>query len=200
MHKTALLQFVHVLYYFNLCNLYKGRCLMKCQLRIFMIKTYNTFMKTPIDAITVLLVLGAAVYFDLTREKVPNRLIITGYIAGAIFNIHAPPDIIHYLISIIWPILLLYPLFLIRGLGAGDIKLFSVLSIFTSSAVLIQVMILSLFVGTGVFALRWLACSCRTGKQPPAYIHYTLAILAAYVITLQFPDILSQTCMIFAQL
>lgn len=139
-------------------------------------------MEARIIFITLTL-LAAAVFFDLKTTKVPNPLIIAGYITGALLRIRAPEDALQCLADILWPIIILYPLFLMRGLGAGDIKLFSVLSILYPFSILIQIMILSLYVGAGLIISRKIyeRLSERSYKN---FIHYTLCILIAYCILL----------------
>lgn len=132
-------------------------------------------------AMMILTLLIAAVYFDLKTDKVPNELIVLGYLIGALTQIHAPPDVRQFIVSVVWPIALLYPLFLIRGLGAGDIKLFSVLSVFYSPAILMQIMIFSLFIGAAVCFCNWIVCQFVTRTITKSYIHYTVCILFSFL-------------------
>lgn len=143
-------------------------------------------MKTMV---IVLVLLGTAIYYDFRTDKVPNRLILTGYLTGAVLSVHAPPDLIHFIVSALWPIVLLYPLFLIRGLGAGDIKLFSVLSIFYSSTILIRIMILSVFIGAVISIISWFTNRFLTKTVFRHYIHYTLCIFLAFVIESYAPGV-----------
>ena len=154
--------------------------LIKCRLIFFEPASIICGMEARINLIIIVL-LGLAVFSDLKTEKVPNGLIICGYAIGAFLCVHSPLGLCSFLWSIIWPILLLYPLFLIRGLGAGDIKLFSVLSVFFHYSILLQIMIYSLYVGAGICILR-LAYSRVFQKKLNNYIHYTVCILAAYLI------------------
>lgn len=128
-----------------------------------------------------LFLLGAATAFDLRTGKIPNRLIALGYVIGAIAQIHSPPEAFYHLVYAVATILLLYPLFLIRGFGAGDIKLFSALSLYCAPAFLAQVMMYSLFAGAGISAGRLLWCRARKREMETHYIHYTVCILLAYL-------------------
>ncbi len=127
--------------------------------------------------------LGVAVVTDLRTEKVPNQWIVAGYVIGAICRVRGLEDLLRMFIDILWPIILLYPLFLVRGLGAGDIKLFSVLSIFYSFSTMIQIMIISLYIGAGIIAVRFVYARLFQ-KSFQHYIHYTVCILAAYIVFL----------------
>ena len=77
------------------------------------------------------LLLAAAVY-DLREGRIPNRLILAGVFLGmlriAVCRMAFPP----YLIGILIPILFLFPFFSIGTLGAGDIKLISMIGFFLS--------------------------------------------------------------------
>jgi len=75
---------------------------------------------------------AAACISDLQDHKIKNPIILTGYAAGFWYIIfrQGVPGIPVFLCRALLPIALFYILFLIGVLGAGDIKLFSVLSIF----------------------------------------------------------------------
>ncbi|MCI8448261.1 MAG: hypothetical protein HFH30_07670 [Eubacterium sp.] len=67
---------------------------------------------------------------DIRTGKISNRLIGLGLFLGYIFNLieYGWNGSFYFLIRISVPVLLFYLLFLMRALGAGDIKLFSVIS------------------------------------------------------------------------
>ena len=75
------------------------------------------------------LLLIAAVIQDFDCMKVSNRLILVGLALGIFFQViqNGPVAIVRVLPNIIFPVIVLYLLFLMRCLGAGDIKLFSVI-------------------------------------------------------------------------
>lgn len=84
-----------------------------------------------------------AMVLDLTRSKISNQYLIFGWIVGAVMalirsGVGGLPD---YLGGALLPILLLFVLFYFHMMGAGDIKLLSVLGgmmgIHTSIALLI---------------------------------------------------------------
>ena len=162
--------------------MHKDFILMKRRLLNVRILSIMRGMEARIE-IMVLILLGSAMLSDLKTEKVPNGLILVGDVAGFVCRVHSPPDVLSALWDVFWPILLLYPLFLIKGLGAGDIKLFSVLSVFYHFSILTQIMILSLYVGAGIIALRLIYTRVFHTKFE-RYIHYTVCILAAYLIVL----------------
>lgn len=81
-----------------------------------------------------------AVILDLRSYKISNHLILIGIVAGILFDIYeyGQAGISLGLPGILLPVILLFPLFLIKALGAGDIKLFSVIGSFYGAAYVIK--------------------------------------------------------------
>ncbi len=78
--------------------------------------------------IILFFVVVTAVY-DIAFGKIPNWLVLAVYITGSTYTflhegVQAVPGM---LVGILLPIVLLFGLFYIRALGAGDVKLFSAL-------------------------------------------------------------------------
>lgn len=78
---------------------------------------------------TLLLLLTAAVT-DLCSGRISNRLIGLGLTMGLAVQIWESgwSGFILFVIQVLFPVIVLFLLFLMRALGAGDIKLFSVVS------------------------------------------------------------------------
>ena len=78
--------------------------------------------------IVLLLILMAAVYTDYRQNRIPNWIIVFGIVSGLLISfIHnGIGQMCEGLLGMILPVVLLYPVFMIGGLGAGDIKLFAV--------------------------------------------------------------------------
>ncbi len=97
-----------------------------------------------------------AYFFDRKSGRIPNHLIMLGLLTGLIYVIreNGYTGIAGAIISMAWPILLLYVLFLLRVLGAGDIKLFSVISVFLDHHQMLTVIYLSFLAGAAVAVFR----------------------------------------------
>lgn len=99
------------------------------------------------------MILCRAVYTDITDQKIENSLIIAGLLGGVLFSaIRDGPAGVWCsvkMVGIVFTALIL--LFVIKGLGAGDIKLFCVLAAFFPSDI-IQIIMVSFFAG-GILAL-----------------------------------------------
>lgn len=82
--------------------------------------------------IVLLLILLAAVYTDYRRGIVPNWIIVFGIVSG-LFESFIKGGLESFLLGIaaaVLPVVLLYFVFMIGALGAGDLKLFSVVGSF----------------------------------------------------------------------
>ena len=93
---------------------------------------------------------------DRSSAKIPNVLILMGYATGFIYNIYEKGvySIPETILSMVWPILLLYVLFRIRAIGAGDIKLFSSISAFLDYHQMLTVIYMSFLIGATVGLIR----------------------------------------------
>ena len=119
-----------------------------------MVSKYNCLRKGGVDISQFMTwnLLTVATLFDARDYKIPNQLIALGYVAGLFINVaqyHLAGTLI-FIFNITWPILLLYLLYLVGGLGAGDIKLFSVMAPMVGAGMTENVMILSLFLAAAV--------------------------------------------------
>ncbi len=74
-------------------------------------------------SVLVLLLFFSAVW-DFYRGKIPNGIIIIGSVYG-IFRLLYYGEMVKFIPGIFFPVIILFPLYKIGVLGAGDIKLFS---------------------------------------------------------------------------
>lgn len=83
-----------------------------------------------IDGVAMTLLLAACSVSDLREYRIPNYLILSGWLSGLAFRLYqgglsAMGD---GAVCIVVSVLVLMPLFCIRAVGAGDVKLLSVIS------------------------------------------------------------------------
>lgn len=127
-----------------------------------------------------------AVYTDMTQTRVSNRLIMLGLIIGFIFRLWSEGlmGVFFYVVNIFIPVIFLYLLFQMRALGAGDIKLFSMLGAFISVEQLLKLMMAAFCVGAilGICKIlyQFVFLKCELGKL--TQIHFSPAILIAYIL------------------
>ncbi len=107
----------------------------------------------PAEPEVLSLVLAAAAYYDIRERRVPNKLIIVGFFTlfgiRMVFNISGLGD---FMVGIAYPLALFLILFIFGMLGAGDIKLYCLVSAVTGWGEFNKVLVISLFLGA-VFAL-----------------------------------------------
>lgn len=165
-------------------------------------------MRKIIEGGVALVFTFAAVCTDLKTMRVPNGLIVLGVLAGAMLSSMGirSGGVILFLIRLVLPVVILYPVYLMRGLGAGDIKLIAALSTIMGADLALAVIIYSLFIGAIIGIARWILKgqflyrlqSIRYGmydvllyKQNSAYftetnkkekLHFTICIMGAVII------------------
>ena len=117
--------------------------------------------------------LSVAVWQDIRSGKVSNRLIATGLILGFALQVreHRIWGIYYFLGNISIPVILLYLLFLMRVLGAGDIKLFSMTGGMLTIGELYRCMVYS-FIAAGFGAALFLVCDRQRRRKMRHAIRY----------------------------
>ncbi len=135
---------------------------------------------------TLLSVLTMAAVTDFQNGKVSNRLIVLGWVAGLWFRIlgQGAIGIMQFLVCSSIPVILLYFLFQLRALGAGDIKLFSVVGSFVTLRQLGFIIITSFLAGA-VIGVGKIICRCVSHEQvrrERTLIHFSIAILIGYLL------------------
>lgn len=73
--------------------------------------------------------------YDVRTNKIKNQGILCLYLFGLLFRLQdfQLANLSQVAINLLLPIILLYPLFLLHVLGAGDIKLFSAIGLFLNT-------------------------------------------------------------------
>ena len=123
-----------------------------------------------------LLVLAAVE--DVRSGKVSNRLIATGLMTGVFVQIYERRvcGVYYFLGNISIPVILLYLLFQMRVLGAGDIKLFSMLGSLLTFQELCRCLIYTFFVA-GAGSILFLAADKRRWQRLQYAVWYLLLFL-----------------------
>lgn len=102
------------------------------------------------------MILAFATGTDLKTGRIPNRLIVIGYAIG--FTIRAYLQGVSGLVEGIFlamiPIALLAPVFIIRGIGAGDLKILSVAAVFMDRSKVTGLIAISFLIGAVISAVK----------------------------------------------
>lgn len=158
----------------------------------------------------ILLSIGAVM--DIQSFRISNRLIVSGFILGFLLQIleSGVKGAGVFLINVSIPVILFYLLFLIHALGAGDIKLFSMIGGIWGFQMLCKTIILSFLVGavmslckllrhrnliSRLLVLKGYVCQViragRLSMYPQEFqekqhvIHFSIAILIGYAIAME---------------
>lgn len=159
-----------------------------------------------------LLLLSLAAAMDIQSGKIRNRLIFTGLAAGFFFQVAEAgwKGAGVFLRNVSIPVILCYLLFLMHALGAGDIKLFSVIGGIWDLHILKLTIIISFLVAAGMSLWKMLyhrnlisrLCILRkylyqviVTFQLPEYpegdqgkqhiIHFSIAIFIGFLVALE---------------
>ena len=116
---------------------------------------------------------AGAVCTDLFLEKVPNRWIVLGLAAGAVCQglLHGAGGIPFYLGGVFLPLVLLFPLFCFRMMGAGDIKLMAVMGGILGSCGILKGMFCAFILGA-VLSLAFLISCGNLQERFSYFFHY----------------------------
>lgn len=131
------------------------------------------------NQILVAVILTAAVICDLSVRRIPNTLIIIGYTLGSIFVCVSEGFGSFYLVLVraVWPILVLYLFYYFGAVGAGDIKLFSCMSVFLPFITSINIIVAS-FLSAAVFSFFYLLCTRNlVNKLMQVREHFSVSLM-----------------------
>ena len=118
--------------------------------------------------------------------RISNRLIVSGLIWGLAFRLlgEGSAGAVHFLMNISIPVILLFLLFSLCILGAGDIKLFSIAGGFltlTQLCYLIPVaFVVGAVIGAGKIVYKKVTVGYAIGTK--TFMHFSTAILIGYFI------------------
>ncbi len=132
---------------FILFNSIRGSIFRRTQL--FSLKTGGGFIGLIIYKIVLIILLAIAVLMDLKYDRIYNYWIVFGIFLGLVLNIseNGRYGAGNSLISMLLSFCVLYPLYKIGGLGAGDVKLFIMTGSFIKADRLPVVIMISFIIG-----------------------------------------------------
>lgn len=97
---------------------------------------------------------------DLSETRIPNPIILIGLISGVFYRVVCLGDrnYIEIVMGIVFPIVVFFPLFLIRAMGAGDIKLFALTGAFFTLGENVKCIVTAIFIGGAIALIKVLIC------------------------------------------
>lgn len=143
--------------------------------------------------IALVLVIVAAVH-DLREFRIPNRLIVAGIVVGMsviVIRAFTGEYIGNYILGTLAGLAGMTFLYIIRAVGAGDVKLLAVIGMLTGLEFVLQLMAVSLITGlfTGIvelFLKKTREVSMVSNGIKAHGFHYAVGVLAGYVVVLVY--------------
>jgi prepilin peptidase CpaA len=133
-------------------------------------------MSTPIKVVLLVLVISAGIY-DLRIRRIPNWLNLSGIVLGLLVNaFFEPHGLMEAVGGLICALVVYIPLYLVRGMGAGDVKLMAAVGAITGPANWIGIFLATAILG-GIASLVLVAAKGRF-RQTASNIGIILAELA----------------------
>lgn len=131
-------------------------------------------------------ILIVSIVFDIKTKKVPNKLIIIAFLLGVTIKIYEKgAEGISLCILFVLIIAILFPTYLLGALGAGDVKLFGIISMFIGFYNTLYCFLYSLILCSiwGGFALLYCYINQRgnTEKGKRHKVYYTIFIFFAFL-------------------
>ncbi|WP_332876034.1 A24 family peptidase [Massilia sp. S19_KUP03_FR1] len=103
--------------------------------------------------LTLLALVIAAAAVDLARRRIPNLLLLTGWAAALPLHLLSPqPGLLSALSGALCGLMAFLPLYLLRGMAAGDVKMMATVGLFVGPYDALQVAVITCCVG-GVMAV-----------------------------------------------
>lgn len=139
----------------------------------------------------ILSVVIAAVVSDYLTFRIPNRLNLFGFcwgmtaaVADVFFGGKSVQMALELVISAAAIVAVMFPIYMIGGIGAGDVKLMGVVGLMLGFHMAVRVLVLSLFLG-GVYGIPVMlrrGGGCSMYRFRLSRIHMTYAILGALIL------------------
>lgn len=160
---------------------------------------YTDFFLNWFPAALLGSLLMLAVYHDVRSRRIPNRLVFFGAVVGLVLNTLLPAGagfftsspgalgLLSALGGLALGLALLMPMYAIKALGAGDVKLMAMVGAFVGPQAVFFCMLSSLLAG-GVLALGVATCNGTLRQVSSNSYHLVLSSLLRAV-TAQRPDI-----------
>jgi prepilin peptidase CpaA len=126
------------------------------------------------------LFLFGAVFTDLYKDKIYNLWIVPGILMGLILQLSRGTDnFLNALLAMGASILILMPVYLIKGIAAGDVKLFLMTASFLSVQDIFSCILFSFLIAGAISLIVVLI-----KRNRHATIHFAVPVMASALITI----------------
>ena len=118
----------------------------------------------PAMFVSLAILLAVAIWTDIQVRKIPNWLILTGLVISFSFQIVAGSvGLSAWCIGLLIGFCALFPMYLMRAMGAGDVKLMAMVGAFIGPGYAIGAVLATLLSG-GVLAIGFALCHGQLAK------------------------------------
>ncbi|SFS47473.1 prepilin peptidase CpaA [Paenibacillus sp. BC26] len=133
-------------------------------------------MMAPIEVVLAALLIGIAFVCDVRAMRIPNKLTLSFFSAGLIYHLSSDglSGAAFSLLGVLAGVFPLLALYLLKGIGAGDVKLFGALGALVGAAFSLQVLMYSILYG-GLFGIVVLVMNQTFAKR---LMVFTVSLLA----------------------
>ncbi|GGD76676.1 A24 family peptidase [Paenibacillus nasutitermitis] len=129
-------------------------------------------METMISSSAAALLLAAAFISDIRAMRIPNMLTVSFFAAGCMFHLVCSglEGVYHSLLGAAAGFLPLLAIYLLKGIGAGDVKLFGALGAWIGAAAVVQVFMYAILYAGAVGAVL-LFFNGKFGRRLKAWLY-----------------------------
>lgn len=115
---------------------------------------FSSFLDFGLFNFLMFTIVFVALFTDLAHRKVYNNLIIIGLTLSLIMQIYTKQSdgLLIWLLGLVVGLICTFPFFLVKGMGAGDVKLLGVIGCFVGPK-LILITVLATFIFGGLFSI-----------------------------------------------
>ena len=112
------------------------------------------FPLAPFSAVLLAGIVSIAAYTDMDRRRIPNWLTAIGVLAGFFLNVflYGQAGLKNAALGLGFALLIYFPLFVVRGMGAGDVKLMAAVGSLAGPGNWLRIFILTALLG-GIIAV-----------------------------------------------
>ena len=113
----------------------------------------------------LLIMLASAVFTDFLKRKIPNMLVLYGLIFSCILQCYSFgwAGALNWILGISFGFLCFFPLYLLRGMAAGDVKLMMAVGGFLGYPLVFTAALYS-FIAGGLMAIMYLVYKQKIGQ------------------------------------
>lgn len=145
------------------------------------------------EVIALILIIWAA-FEDVKAFKIPNYLIVTGFANGGVIlavRYIMGKNIEDYILGFIAGLLGMMILYILKAVGAGDVKLLAVIGLLIGKTLVIKLTLVSLLAGAMIGIIELCVKKTRLmelgGYKLKVHgFHYAVAVAAAYIVVLGY--------------